>query len=220
MAQNANPSIDPANIDSVTGLLRHVIDKSTQEMDGMLPAQVIAFNRNDPNRVQVQPLIMLVDTNGAQIQRGEIASIPVLQLGGGGFVLSFNLKAGDLGWIKANDRDISIFLQSFKNSRPQTFRKKSFSDAVFIPDVMKGYTVDAEDLGNAVIQSLDGAVKISIGADKIKIKAPTIEIQSDTANIIADNLNITSSAGVTVTTPLFRVVGEINASGNITPNVP
>jgi len=85
---------------------------------------------------------------------------------------------------------------------------------------MKGYTVDAEDLGNAVIQSLDGAVKISIGADKIKIKAPTIEIQSDTANIIADNLNITSSASVIVTTPLFRVVGEINASGNITPNVP
>jgi hypothetical protein len=218
---NANPSIDPSNIDSITGLLRHVMNKSMQSMDGMLPAQVIAFSRNDPNRVQVQPLIMLMDTNGAQIKRGQIASIPVLQLGGGGFVLSFNLKPGDLGWIKANDRDISIFLQSYKESSPNTYRKKDFSDSLFIPDVMKGYSVDAEDLENAVIRSIDGTVKISFGTDKVKIKAPNVEIESTDATINCSNqLNISSTVGITATTPLFRVDGQINASGNITPNVP
>jgi hypothetical protein len=213
MAQNANPSLNPADLDSITGLLRHVLNKSMQGIDDMLPAQVIAFDRNDPNRVQVQHLILQIDTNGTQIQRGQVASIPVLQLGGGGFVLNFNLNTGDLGWIKANDRDISIFLQSYNQSRPNTYRKKSFSDGVFIPDVMKGYTIDSEDSENMVLQNLDGTIKISLGSDKIKIKAPTVEIDSENFNVIA-------TAGALITTPLFRVVGNINASGTITPSVP
>jgi len=210
---NAIPSIDPSDLHTLTGMLRNIVGKAIQGMDCMLPAQVISFDRNDPNRVQVQPLIMQIDTNGQTVSRGQIASIPVLQLGAGGAFINFNLKTGDLGWIKSNDRDISIFLQSYSESGPQTFRKKDFSDSVFIPDVMRGYTIDEEDAENMVIGTVDGNVKISIGTEKIKIKAPTVEIESE-------NIELNASSGILATTPLFRVVGEINASGNITPNVP
>lgn len=168
--KNAKPSRDPANDDSIVGMLRQVLDKTAQNTDDMLPARVIAFNR-ETNRVQVQPMIHVVTTNGENVPRAQIIDIPVVQIGGGGFVLLFPLKTGDFGWIKASDRDISLFLQSWQESPPNTFRKHSFSDAVFIPDVMRGWTLTGEDADRAVLQSLDGNTRISIGADDIILTA-------------------------------------------------
>lgn len=168
--KNAKPSRDPANDDSIVGMLRQVLDKTAQNTDDMLPARVIAFNR-ETNRAQIQPMIHVVTTNGENVPRAQIIDIPVVQVGGGGFVLLLPLKTGDFGWIKASDRDISLFLQSWQESPPNTFRKHSFSDAVFIPDVMRGWTLAGEDADRAVLQSLDGNTRISIGADDIIMTA-------------------------------------------------
>lgn len=164
--KNQIPSRDPANDDSMVGMLRQVLDKAAQNTDDMLPARVIAFDRQT-NRVQVQPMIHVVTTGGENVARAQIIDIPVMQFGGGGFVLLFPLKTGDFGWIKANDRDISLFLQSWQESPPNTFRKHSFSDAVFIPDVMTGWTLNPDDNDRAVLQSLDGNTRISMGASDI-----------------------------------------------------
>jgi len=175
---NANPSQNPSNYGTLTGLFREAMDKMIAGVDGMLPARVISYNRAT-NRAQVQPLIMLVTTNNESVARAPVASVPVFQFGGGGHILSFNINAGDLGWIKANDRDISLFLQYFTQSAPNTWRKHSFQDAVFIPDPMRGYTIAEEDQSNCVLQNLDGSVKISLSADTIKIAAPNVEIVSE-----------------------------------------
>jgi hypothetical protein len=188
---NANPSINPADNDTLTGTFRQVFNKLMQSSDFALPAKIISFDR-ESNRAQVQPLISILTTSDDVVSRAQISSIPVVQSGGGGYILSFNLKEGDLGWIIASDRDISLFLQSYSEQRPNTFRKHNFSDAVFFPDVMTGYDIDSEDSENAVLQNLDGSVKISLGSDKIKIKAETIEVDGD-----------------------LVVTGEINAEGNI-----
>ncbi len=173
------PSIDPANEGDLLGAFRHILGKELQQLDGMLPAKVIAYDRT-LNRATVQPLIMLLTTSNTTVQRANIASIPVYQIGGGGFILNFNLKAGDLGWIKASDRDTSLFLQSYSASAPNTIRKHSFSDAVFYPDVMKGYTIAGEDAENAVLQNLDGSVKISLSQTGVKITATSIDLVSST----------------------------------------
>ena len=205
---NNNPSIDPANNGSLAGTLQFVFNKLSQQTDGMLPAKVIKYDR-DTNRVQVQMLITLITTDGSQIPRPQIASLPVLLLGGGGFFLSFPLQAGDLGWVMANDRDISLFLQSYAQSPPNTARVKSFSDAVFVPDAMTGYTIDSDDTDNVVLQSLDGTTKISIGALEINIVSPT-KVNVDSPLVY-----------VNPTIPgLFAVNGNITASGTITPGVP
>lgn len=98
----------------------------------------------------------MVITDNTILKRSPIMSVPVVRLGGNGVVLSFNLKSGDLGWIKANDRDISLFKQSFKESIPDTARFHSFSDAVFIPDNMAGVTINSSHTGDAVLQTSDG----------------------------------------------------------------
>lgn len=181
------PSIDPADDGDLVGAFRHIFNKMLQNVDDMLPAQVIAYDRAS-NRATVQPLVMVLTTGNTTVKRASVASIPVFQFGGGGFMLSFNIKAGDIGWIKANDRDISLFLQSTNHSAPNTLRKHSFSDAMFFPDVFKGYSIAGEDLENAVLQNLDGSVKISLGQDKIKITAPTVEIVSNDVKITSSTL--------------------------------
>ena len=197
---NNNPSLqfDPSVKDNFAGTLKFVFDKFLQSIDGMLPAQVIAYNRlEQPNVVQVKPLIYILTTDNSSISRPQIASVPLFTNGGGGFFINFNLKPGDLGWIKANDRDISLFLQSYKQSNPNTLRKKSFSDAVFYPDIMRGFTISPEDLTGLVISSVDGTVKIVLQEGMITLTAPLI----------------------TMNTALLQVNGNIAATGSITPGV-
>ena len=174
-APHAPPSVDPANDGTLAGMAALILKKHLQSVDDMLPARVISYDRAT-NRAQVQPLVRVLTTDGRQVGRAQVASIPVIQLGGGGFVLAFNLKAGDLGWIKANDRDISLILQSFKENAPNTVRLHSFQDAAFIPDPMTGYAVGGEDAENAVLQTLDGSVRVAVWADRVKITAGALSL--------------------------------------------
>jgi hypothetical protein len=170
--RNSPPSRNPADVDSLIGLLRLLSTKTQQRWDDMLPARVMAYDRGS-NLAQVQPLIAMVTTDSIVVQRAQVAAVPVFQYGGGGFVLSFPVAEGDLGWIKANDRDISLFLQTWQASQPNTRRMHSFSDAVFIPDaMMRGVTIAGDDAGNAVWQSLDGSVKVALASDSIRMLAP------------------------------------------------
>jgi hypothetical protein len=229
---NTNPSIDPADEDNLAGGVNFMFKKAMQSnVNNMLPCRVIDFDRNDPQRVIIEHVITILKTDGTVTQRGQLANIPVLQLGGGGFVLTFPLKTGDFGWIKACDRDISNFLSTYASAQPQTTRQFNFSDGVFIPDVMRGYTVESEDAENAVLRSLDGTVKISIGLDKITYKAPLHVFDGPVQfnDPIAMEGGMTATGGgsnsVIVNGSLFvegnqRVDGSITAGGSITPDVP
>jgi len=216
---NNPPSLDPADLGTLKGLFRSAFRKFIQNTDGMLPAEVVSFDRAN-NMVSVIPLITVLTTDGRQQPRARIAEIPVFQIGGGGFILNFNLKPGDLGWIIANDRDMSLFQNTFKQAKPNTIRIKDFADSVFYPHTMKGYDIDDEDSENVVLQSNDGTVKISLGTEKIKIKAPIVEVDAGAVTVDAESVTIASVGTVVVAGPLFRVLGNINASGSITPNVP
>jgi hypothetical protein len=78
-----------------------------------------------------------------------------------------------LGWIKANDRDISLFKQTAEAAQPNTQRKHSFEDAVFIPQAAWNLiSLAEEDTGNAVLQNFAGTVKIALWGNLIKILAP------------------------------------------------
>ena len=176
MTQNSPPSRNPANNGTFVGLLELLKTKLLQNFDDMLPAQVIGYDRAS-NRAQVQPMIVVVTTDNQQVQRAQIASVPVFRFGGGGFASSFPLKAGDLGWIKANDRDISILKQTGQSSAPNTQRKHSFEDALFIPDIWyQILSIANEDLANFILQNYSGTVKISMSEEYINLTAPGVGI--------------------------------------------
>lgn len=229
---NANPSLNPADNDSLTGTFRHVFSKMMQQIDGVLPAQIIAYDRTN-NLAQVQPLISVVTTDGAQINRSQIASIPVYQIGGGGFTLNFNLLPGDQGLIVACDRDISLYMQTGSESPPNTNFIKDFGNSFFLPMLIRNFTIASEDSEHAVFQNADGTTRISLWPDKIKMTATAVEING---NLIVDgnitlineglmegNIEIDGTLKVSERAIFLSDVasgGDITAAGTITPGVP
>lgn len=173
MSNNAPPSRNPTSDDSLLGVFNVVLRKFLQQQDDMLPAKVIAFNRSQ-NIVQLQPQINMVTTINEVVARASLDNITVLTLGGGLAGISFNLNPGDTGWLKANDRDISIYKQNYEQGTPATGRMHSFEDAIFIPDVAINLTIASEDMQNAVFQRADGTVRISLWENLIKMTAPQI----------------------------------------------
>jgi len=160
----------------------------------LIPATILEFDRNK-NLASVQPQIMILDVSDNTRARQPIANVPVLSLGGGGFHISFPLKAGDFGWILAADRDISQFTQNLKSAPPNTLRNHSFADSWFIPDVFRNYTVNSSDSNAMVIQSVDGTTRISISEGQVNIFAPS---------------------SVTVTTPQATFTQNVSIGGTLT----
>lgn len=163
--------------DLLTGAFNVMFNHINKKMQNSLPVKVTKVSA-DRKFVNVQPQILVVDSEGGTIIRGEIKGIPVVTSGACNFLISFNIAVGDLGWIETSDRDISLFKQSYDQSKPNTKRMHNFSDARFIPDIMTNFTIDDEDTDSMTIQNRDNTVKISLNNDRIKIKAPDVFIET------------------------------------------
>jgi len=209
---NAPPSANPADETSMAGMLRIAIGKTMQGMDTMLPARVVAYDR-ERNRATVQPMIMMGTTTGAKVSRARVASVPVYQLAGGGFVLTFPLVPGDLGWLKANDRDVSLFLQSLDEEWPNTARSRSFADGVFFPDRLRAFTLDGEDAERVVLQSDDAGARVSVGAADVRISAGATVLTVGPDGVTIDAALTTINGPVTVTGILTASGGIVDANG-------
>lgn len=171
-------------------MLAVVLRKFLQQLDDMLPAEVIAYDRTT-NMASVQPLINIVTTLNTVMPRASIAQVPVLQLGGGGFVLNFPIRAGDIGWIKSNDRDISLFKKIWKAITPASKRFHSFEDSIFIPSVLTDFTIAGADSQNVVLQAIDASVRISLGAGAAAISDESAYSQN--AGAILDVQSVTKA---------------------------
>jgi Phage protein Gp138 N-terminal domain len=178
MSETAFPDYQAARKGTLRGVIDQAIQNALTGLEVMLPATIVSYDRAT-NRAVVQPSIMMVTTANQLVSRAPLASVQVMALGGGGFVANFPLPAGSKGWIKAADRDISLYLQSGNAGAPNTKRMHSFSDGLFIPDVGSGFTIASEDASNAVIQNLAGTVKVSLGSDTIELKATTVTVTGD-----------------------------------------
>jgi hypothetical protein len=133
-----------------------------------------------------------------------------------------------------------LYLQSGDISAPNTVRIKSFSDAIYIPAVLTGVIISDDDTDNAVLQSLDGTIKISLGTGAITIDHPTGVVvncpltvnglTTITEDLMIEGLTtatggmevsgIASGSDTLVVTGNLYDVGNINATGTITPMVP
>lgn len=98
--------------------------------------------------------------------------------------MRFPIKPGDLGWLKANDRDISlVFQRGGLEDWPNTTRLHKFSDAMFFPDTFKQWVISGENTDKAVWQTLDGETCISLGPGEIKHKVGAVSITVSASGI-------------------------------------
>ena len=199
---SAPPSINFADLGTLGGTFRSILKKWLQrDIDGMLPAVIVAVD-HARKIVTVQPQIKLVDTLGNVTSRAQIQNLPIFTLGAGNFVLTWPVKAGDFGWIIANDRDISLYVKSQSEQPPNTARLHSFSDAVFFPDKGRQWALADEDADRSTWQSLDGTAKIALGTDEIKILHPTlVEIAVPHVTVPSGDLKVDKGIGFFNTSP-------------------
>lgn len=185
------PNIDPANEGNLGGGLKAALASWLRgEVDDMLPARVVSYD-DATNRAVIQPLVMIGTTGGGKVSRARVPNVPVYRFGGGGFFMRFPLQAGDFGWLKANDRDISLVMQAGGGEDwPNTKRLHSFSDAMFFPDALKDWVIGAADAAAAVWQSLDGTTAIALGAGSVELRAGSQVLRLDAAGIWHNGVNI------------------------------
>jgi len=178
------PNTDAADDGSLSGQLGAALKAFfLNQFEGMLPATVVSYN-DQTNRAVIKPLVMLGTTSGAKVSRAQVSGIPVYRFGGGGFFMRFPIKAGDFGWIKANDRDISlVFQRGGLEDWPNTARMHKFSDAMFFPDTFKQWVVRGENADKAVWQTMDGETCISLGAGEIKHRVGAVSITASASGI-------------------------------------
>lgn len=195
------------------------------DFENMIPAIVVEYDRAT-NLATVQPAIMNVDMADKGRSRQPLALIPTLALGAGGFVISFPIKKGDLGWIHAADRDLSTFKKTLAESTPPNGTIHKFGQGMFIPDVFRQYTINGEDADAMVIQAVGGQTRISIKQDSVKITATSLVTVDANAKFTKD-VSIDGSltvaveatvAGIPVTTHghISSVPGQRTAGGMIT----
>lgn len=189
------PQYNPSNRGTLQGVIDEALNSLLKNTDDMLPATVIGYDRVS-NVASVQPSIYSVATDGTLIKKASIASVPVFALGGGGFVVNFPLVSGSRGWIKAGDRDISLYLQAMNNAAPNTKRMHTFENGLFIPDIVSGFTINGEDTNNMVIQTLDGTIRVAIWPDRVKVTTPNATGQFGPDRLL-------------FTTPLFQINSPI-----------
>lgn len=193
---------DLSNKGSLAGSLNNFIAAYFRDnIDGQLPAIVTSYD-SASNRASVQPLVARTIQNNAKLSREIIPNIPVFRYGGGGFFIAMPIKAGDFGWLRASDADTSLVMQKGgKEDVANTSRQNSFSDAVFFPDMLKGWSLaDAEGL---CLQSLDGSTSIVLKDGKIEMK-------SNESNIEIPKIKI---AGMVEIEGGLSVMGEMNNNG-------
>lgn len=189
------PNTDIASDGSLAGALSSAFRNLMMNTEDMLPATVVSYD-DKTNRAVIKPLVMMVTTEGGTVGRASVANIPVFRFGGGGFFIRVPIKPGDFGWIKANDRDISlIFQRGGLEDQPNTARLHSFSDAMFFPDTIKGWVVDGKNIDALVIQSMDGSVCLSLHNDKVVLETPKYEINAP-ETIFTGNVTVNGNYAV------------------------
>lgn len=152
---NQTPSIRPADESNLAGVLKTAIRKEMQNLDVMLPVEVVSYDRAT-NRAVVKHLVQMEGSDGEKVSRANVASIRVMQPGNGAFNISLPIQPGDKGWLMAADRDISVFQQGLSEDSPNTARMHSFQDGLFMPDAMGNGDAPAGQSGRVVIGSNDG----------------------------------------------------------------
>lgn len=158
---NQDPSRNPADEGTLAGVIKLAVQKEMQAADGMMPVEVVAYDRAT-NRATVKHLVQMQGSNGEKVDRAQVSSVRVHQPGNAAFSISLPIKPGDKGWIMAADRDISTFQQDIsRTDAPNTRRMRSFSDGLFMPDSMGMGDVPAGESDRVVIGSVGGGSILS-----------------------------------------------------------
>lgn len=131
------PEHNPADVDSLEGLLNFLGDKISMGIDCCIPGVITAYDVAT-RRATIKPQITGVASLGQKISKEAYTNIPVYMPGCSTFEIIYPVSVGASGWLIACDRNISIFKQNKEESAPNDYRKHCFEDGFFLIDSING----------------------------------------------------------------------------------
>lgn len=208
MTDNTFPSVDPADDGTLTGLMRLAATKALQGFDVMMPVEVVSYDRAT-NRATIKHMIQMQGTDGQKVSRAQVSSVRVYQFGNGAYSLSLPIQPGDKGWLKAADRDISIFQQDVtKEDAPNTARMHSFQDSVFFPDAMAAGDAPAGQGDRVVMGNASGGTFFSWDDDGFYFTVGSVTMTLTAAGLVVNGATITNDG---------KNVGSTHVHTDVTP---
>lgn len=167
-----------------------------------MPVQVVSY---DPSEMTctLQPLIRayIPNQNGTSgfVQLPLLIHCPVIFPGGGDWVLTFPIQAGDEGLAIFSSRSIDNWWLAGGIQNQVELRAHDISDGfVIVGPRSKPRVVQDLNITGPELRSVDGTVKIGLSPTGIAITSPT---------------------AVTVTSPLTTITGDLVVEGIITGTV-
>lgn len=200
-------SYNPMAEGNIAIYIQEAVKRAIKELQTCIPA--IVKKVEGRNKVIVSPAIQKTSPDWESLPWADIV-LPVYTPAGnnGNAVLSFPVKAGDVGWIIAGDLDPSLFFQNTtKPARQNTFDRHNYQYGFFMPAKINNLGISSDDDGGIVIKNGDTKIvikdnEISINSSNaLKINANSVNITSSGNNITIDGTNFkqhTHSAGLLV----------------------
>ena len=148
------------------------------QLNVSLPVRVLTYDATKQT-AKVQPVVQRVDPDGQVRPYPPIAACPVVFPAGGGYCLSWDLAAGDLGMLVFSSAAIGQWVATGQETvRPESARRGSLSDGVFYPGLRPKTSPLATLAGGGLsVGKEDGTARLHISSSGVvQVKGGTVEI--------------------------------------------
>jgi len=189
------------------------IESRLRDLHTSIPGVIVSFNAAKQTAT-VQPAIKRIFIEQGPVNLPICTDVPVKFPGGGGFFLTFPVKAGDECELKFSERAIDFWYQNGAVQLPSEYRMHDLSDAIADvglnsqPNVIPNFNATACEL-----RTRDGATLVRVDAGIVTVIGLTINLNGGTGGVnitgdvtCEDNLHVSSGASGTFTSPTGQVI--------------
>lgn len=227
MSSNFGPTLDQ-RLNPSLARFTQLFSGVMQSLRVCLPAVVQSFSPGPPQTVTVQIATnefvlknIGVDNNldlaTVSLALPVLTDVPVQIQNGGGYSLTFPIKAGDECMILFADTPLDVWFQNGGlGNNPISQRRHSLSDGIAIfgvrstPRAIQNYSTSSTQL-----RSDDGSVKIDLAENAISITAPTINLNATSINLTASSAIDISGNHTSIDSHLFIVHQHSGVTGGL-----
>lgn len=148
-------------------LIKRAVRKAMRETRVAMPARIVSYDAGK-RRAQIQILQPERTEDGQEIEQPIVTEVPVFMPIGGGASITTPIAGGDTGIVMFADQDIGGWVADDDTSGPDSGRRHSLNDAMFIP----GDGRSGADASNVIITFGGATIKITPGGE-VDIDAPS-----------------------------------------------
>ena len=202
------------NTGSLSAAIRLACKNMLKEVHTTIPGYIVSFNPTTQS-AQVQVSIRRVYVNNRSgedvqtaVQVPALIHVPVIFLRGGGWCITFPVKAGDECIVHFSERAIDTWRKNGGVQDPKDWRMHDYSDAICQVGLSSEANIITDfDNANMQIRNEEGDVSVTLKANKdIEITSPNITLNAANTTLTGD-LRVDGSVGVG---------GDIGIDGNST----